>query len=465
MAKTIFNTSENSNFILNMTEEKYSSIASKALTAVCLIVSLFTIPAECFEGVSFPIISGGLAIGGVICLILALIAAVKKYIKKGMLFPICAFGIMLVWGIISMINSYSIQVSFYGFDGRGEGLLALTFYFGFFLTGMSIKQKKSLNFLLGGIIAAGLLNSIWALLQIFIKSVPDSFRYVAFAGEIRAASGLAQSPIFLAMLLSLSLTAALVSFVTSANKKIRIVCLLSACIFSFVMTATYTLMGICGMVLAVISTAAAVIITKAPVVRLAGTVSVIIPAVLSAVLISAGIIGDTNQYRLCDGPIMWSDSYFRLSASGNVNPKALDINDTADVYYFLNSKTAGIIERFPLTGTGPEQLVYPQLYSSAVIDKNIGTFDKNYNEYLYTAATRGIPSMLALIAVIISILCVGRKKLKANSPEGVCLFMVTATGVLLFFIGCSNITFSPVFWAAAGALCSSSSQKPECAEY
>lgn len=455
MAKTIFNTSEKSNFILNMTEEKYSSIASKALAAMCLIIPLFTIPAECSDKVGFPIISGGLAIAGVTCLILSLIAVIKKYVDRKMLFPVCAYGVMLAWGVISLINSYDVSVSFYGFDGRGEGLLALIFYFGFFLTGLTIRREKALSALLAGVIAAGVLNSVWGILQVFVPGIPNSYSYIITAGEINAASGLAQSPIFLAMLLSLSLTATIIGFIMSKNKKTQIVCIICSCLFSFVMMFTYSLVGICGIVLALIAAVIAVFISKAPKIRLAGTAGIILPAVLAAVLASCGIAGNGSSYTLRDGPIMWTDSYNRLSASGLFNPEALDINDTADVYSYLNTKTCKIIKKYPVAGTGPEQLVYPQLYSSAKIDENVGTFDKCYNEYLYTAATRGVPSLIALIALLIALTAISAKKLKKekSSISSVSFFFLLVCGMFIFLTGCSNIAFSSIFWACAGASC------------
>ena len=58
MAKQLFKSSEKSNFILNMTEEKYSSITSKILFFTCIAVSLFTLPYELSENVGSPLISG-----------------------------------------------------------------------------------------------------------------------------------------------------------------------------------------------------------------------------------------------------------------------------------------------------------------------------------------------------------------------------------------------------------------------
>ncbi|MGN0575419.1 MAG: O-antigen ligase family protein [Ruminococcus sp.] len=458
MAKQLFKTTEKSNFILNMTEETYSGLASKALVLMCLIVSLFTIPSEFSDEIGYSLVSGGLAVAGVICMILALIAVMKKYVDKKMLFPICAFGFMLVWGLFSLLDSYDKNVSFYGFNGRGEGLLALIFYFGFFITGLTLKREKALNTFINGIIATGILNSVWGLMQVFVPQIPCNYRHVVgISDDINAASGLAQSPIFLAMLLSLSLTSAILRFVMGGSKKQRIFGLCCSAVFAFVMMFTYSVVGIFGAVFAVIVAAAAVFITKAPKIRLAGIGAVILPAVLAVGLAAGGIVGDRNAYKLSDGSIMWMDSFNRLSSSGIYTDKAVDIKDSYDVYYFLNTKTKDIIGDYPLFGTGPENLVYPQLYASAEIEKNFNTFDKNYNEYLYTAATRGVPSLIAFVAILLSVIIIGWKKLK-NGQKGASsavLFALMICGVLLFFIGNSNIVFSPIFWAAAGASCAS----------
>lgn len=459
MAKTIFKTSEKSNFILNMTEEQYSSIASKALCVMCFIIPLFTIPAEYIKDTGPSIVSAGLAISGVVCMILALIAAIKKFIDRKMLFPIAAFGAMLLWGVVSLINSYNVTISFYGFNGRGEGLLALIFYFAFFISALTIKTEKALNTFLGGIIASGVLNSVWGLLQVFIPSMPSNYQHIiSVRNNVNAASGLAQSPIFLAMFLSLALTAAVVGFVMSNSKKKRIICLACSILFSFVMILTYSLVGMFGILFSIISAVAAVILSGAPKSRLSAIAGIVLSAALAITLVITGVAGKNNSYKLYDGSLMWQDSFIRLSSSGLYNSKSFDIESTSDVYYFLNNKTIDIIERMPLTGTGPEQLVYPQLYSSYVIEENQGTFDKVYNEYLYTAATRGIISLIALIAVLISVIYISYKKLKTNKKNytTVSFFLITVCGVLIFIIGCSNISFSPVFWGAAGASCAAS---------
>lgn len=463
MAKNIMNTSDRSNFILNMTEEQYSKAAAFGIIASCLSVSLFTILPEVTAEAAYSISSIGLAIPGVICIILALIAIIRKFVEKKALFASCAFGAMTGWGVVSILDSYDINVGFYGYPQRGEGLLAILFYCCIFITAASIKREKALKAVVNGIILAGIVNSLFAIVQIFTGKF---CHYHNFMLNFRfAASGLSQSPIFLAMVLTLALIAALVTFVLDASAKRRIFCLASSCTFTFAMIYTFSLMSLAGIVLAVIFAIAAAVIKKAPKKPLILLTAPIAAGAIAVILCFNGVASHTGDYKLHDGHTLWTgDAFQRASASGNYDSRAVDIKNTYDVYSFLNRKTIDIIKECPLTGTGPEQLVYPQIYTvtdqsgnklesmAEVVKENPGTFDKVYNEYLYTAATRGIPSLIALLCVLISVIFIGYKNMKkTSSPETACLFFVTLGGALIFLIGCSNITFAPIFWAAAGA--------------
>lgn len=462
MSKQLFNTTEKSNFILNMTEEKYSQLASYGLSLACFTTAIFAVIPEFVDKLSYSIVSGGLAVSGVICMILALIAVMKKYIDIKKLFPVCSFGTMILWGIVSLINSYSVSTSFYGFSGRGEGLLAIIFYFCFFITAMSVKREKAVKSIINSVIASGLLHSLVALIQVFTGKL-SHYRFISLDIKANAASGLAQSPVFLAMVLSLSLTASLIMSVTTDKK--RIFYIVSSCIFSFVMMFTYSLVGITGIIISIILSATAVFISKSPKIRLVSLLSSVIPAVVSVIIVNAGLIGEISSYKLYDGySLWWADSYMRLSSSGDYDSEKVDISDTAEVYGYLNSTSIDIIKKYALTGTGPDQLVYPQLYTnggldmettdmSTIIFLNRGTFDRVYNEYLYTAATRGIPSLIALVLILGSVLVNGfRKVKKSRSDINICTFMMFICGILIFFIGCSNITFSPIFWTVSGLL-------------
>lgn len=464
MAKQLFNTTEKSNFILNMTEEKYSQLAAYGLSAACFTTAIFAVIPEFVDKLSYSIVSGGLAVSGVACMVLALIGIMKKYIDCKKNLPLYLFAAMIVWGVVALVNSYSASTAFYGFSGRGEGLLAIIFYFGFFITAMCVRQEKTIEIIVNSLIASGILHSIFGLIQVFTGKL-SHYRFASLKIKINAASGLAQSPIFLAMVLNLALTAALVTAVLTDSKKRRIFCIISACLFSFVMMFTYSLMGIVGIILAVLSAAVSVLIKKSPKIRLVSLLSGILPAVLSVIIVNTGAIGEISSYKLYDGyTLWWADSYMRLSASGIYDKDNLDISDTMAVYKYLNNKTSGIIRKYPIAGTGEDQLVYPQLYTTAGLDPestdinsiiavNKGTFDRVYNEYLYTAATRGIPSLIALVGLLVSVLVTGCKKIRKSPSENtICTFMLFVCGIIIFFIGCSNITFSPIFWTVSGLI-------------
>ena len=272
------------------------------------------------------------------------------------------------------------------------------------------------------------------------------------------------------MLLSLSMTAAAADAVLAVDKAKRIFDIICICLYSFVLVFTHCIMGIFGLVFGIVTIFAAGVKGKAPKARILSVLAIIL-SVLTAFIIGISFKSDKNgKFGLYDGYILWSaDSWQRIDASGNYNSNHVDIESPLDVYSYLNSKTVDIIKEYPLTGTGPEQLVYPQLYTTGahgddapitdIIPSNQGTFDKVYNEYLYTAATRGIPSAIALLTVIISVLLIVRRKFKDNTDSvGFMTGMLVICGSIVFLIGCSNVTFSPILWACVGAACAELSE-------
>ena len=143
-----------------MTEEQYAKLASYGLLAACFTTSAAAAIPEFTDSVTYTVAATGLAVSGVLCLILAMISLVKKYVGGRLILPVAAFALMVGWGAISLAKSYDTNVGFYGFPQRGEGLLALIFYFSFFVTAVTIRRDKGFSTLLGGIIGVGLLNAV-----------------------------------------------------------------------------------------------------------------------------------------------------------------------------------------------------------------------------------------------------------------------------------------------------------------
>lgn len=474
MAKTIFKSSEKSNFILNMTEDQYAKLATFGLLTALFAVPLANIIPEMQKTVTYSASAVGLAVSGVICMILAMIALIKKYVNGSIILPAILFAGILGWGTVSFYNGYDRTVGFYGFPQRGEGLLAIIFYFCFFITAASIKRKKAVNTLLIALSALGAVNSLFSVIQITTKEfIYYSYTDIAVSVQTIAPDGMSQSPIFLSMVLCLSLAASLTLSAAHENKVIRIGASISAALSGFVMIFTRTLAGWCGLILGILAGIIALFASKKPKARLLSVAAVIAAAGLSFGICATVKSGDYNGYHLFDGNILWEDDAFqRASASGLYNPKSVEIDDTYDVYTYINEKTMKIIKDNKLYGTGPEQLVYPQLYTygyrsanssiSDIATVNVGTFDKVYNEYLYTAATRGVPSLILLIGLLLLALSSAYKKFrKGGDINDTAVFLILICGILMFFITCSNITYSPVFWTFAGLACAQFSGKKE----
>lgn len=465
MPKTIFHSSEKSNFILNMTEEQFSKLASRGLAIAMLMTPLFTLVPEITDKATYAFSAGGLVAGGVIAMIIAIIALMKKYISKRFIIPMGAMLIMELWGVFSLIKGVDLGISFYGFPERGEGLLALIFYFCFFVSASALKRESAIKTVIDGVVGVGLLNSIVGLIQIFSGQL-SHYRSVYIDIKANAASGLSMSPLFLAMVLTLSLSAALISFISSEDRKRSIGMLVCAVLFSFVMMFTYSFIGFFGLAFALISAIAAVFALKAPKKKLVGVPCSIAGAAAAIALVFAGAIGSIDSYRLYDGRILWwADGYMRASSSGTFNPDVVDIDDTYDVYMYLNDRTMDVIEHNSLTGTGPDQLAFALIRVSQedagkytdfgdLISSQRGVFDKVYNEYLYTAATRGVTSAIFLVLTVLSAVILGMKAFRRRATaESFTVFILALGGVLVYLIGCSSIPFAPVFWVAAGAAC------------
>ena len=462
MAKQLFNTSEKSNFILNMTEDSYSRLASAGILTACFSTSAATIIPIVMGNRAYSVSAIGTAVAGTLCMVIAIIGLIKKYVGKKLLVPVCAMGFMLVWGFISAMASEDPAVGIYGFSGRGEGMLTITFYGCFFIAAACVRRERALKTLIFGILGNGLLNCVFGLIQIFTGKLSD-FALIGSDLSANAASGLSQSPMFLAMVLGISIGAALLGFAIFTGKPEKILCIVSAAVFSFVNVFTYSLLGICGTALAVIAAIVFIFAAKKPKKLLVSVIAVIVPFVSEILLVNAGAVGNISQYRLYDGRILWfADSYMRINSSGTYDGKLIDIDDTEEVYYTLNRKTKDIISSSKLLGTGPDQLIYPQIYTTgdgvyanptvediAIINK--GTFDRVYNEYLNAAATRGIPSAAAFVLILLSAVVMGfRNFRKSRNQLTLAMLLMTVMSGLLFLIGCSSTAFSPIFWLIAG---------------
>ena len=470
-AKTIFNTTEKSNFILNMTPESYWKFNLKILTGFLILMPLFSVLLEFMKVYSVP--GMALSITGVFAIVFMFIGFMKDETPKALYLPAYLLGGMLIWGLVSLYNSYFYSISLFGSDGRNEGWLSLFFYGSFFLLGAQLGTNENRLKLLHGMLCLGLVECLWSVLQMLPIGFPSYYRNLEpiLIFNVFLPSGLTGSPIFLAILLSVLLVFALIESIFTENKKIRL--LDNCCIICFSLTAirTQCLHGIIGVILAV---AIALVYglmqknsKKSAICLLISLLGIIIGFgwnYFSSSLNGTYAIKEGGQQAVpntieCyDGAIIFEDASYRLAVSGyyvkneNNNPNgSFDIESIPETYAYLWKNTLKIISRYPLAGSGEDSLVYPQLYQNPQIPSNPNVFDRCYNGYLQIAGTMGIPMLILFLALMILTISRGiqaHKQEKNWLCAGVCSSVIVY--LLLMLFGAGSITITPIFWMLAG---------------
>lgn len=475
MPKTIFGTTEKSNFILNMPTHRYWRYNLWILIGFMILMPLMSVPLEFFRVYSIPVIA--LAITGVAAIVYTVIGFMKSVTPKHLWLVAGLFGAMVIWGYVSLMNSfcggdpYNYTVATFGADGRGEGVLSILFYGCFFMLGAQLGTDDNRRRLLNAAFWMGLAECAWGLLQ----ALPIGFRSYyknlepLLVFRTFLPSGLTGSPIFLATLLVMLSFPAILSAAFTQEKKPRVFYLICAAAFCLMAVKTQTLIGIAGTACSIVFALLYILWKKAGKRGLTAVVASL--AACAAGIgwcIAAPAINGTefssgqpvSGYQLYDGAIMWEDSSYRLAASGyyvpsyDANPNGtFDMESIPDTYRFLWSSTAKIAGDYPLVGAGPDSLVYPQLYQSLTITSNPNTFDRAYNFFLHTAATMGFPMLILVCAVLVLTFLHGGRA----SAHGGWLQMAFLGAVLLYLltmiIGTSTITVAPIFWMLAGCCC------------
>ena len=468
-AKTIFNTTEKSNFILNMTPESYYQFNLKILMSFLILMPLFSIALEFAKVYSVP--GMALSITGVFAIVFMFIGFMKDETPKHLYLPGYLLGGMLIWGLISLYNSYFYSISLFGSDGRSEGWLSLLFYGSFFMLGAQLGTDENRLKLLHGMFYMGLAECVWSLLQMLPIGFPSYYQNLEplLIFKLYLPSGLTGSPIFLAILLSMLLIPALIESIFTENQKDKILDIICIILFSLTAVRTQCLHGIVGTVLAVLTALIYGLIRKKQ------TAICIVTAVIAIVIgfawnyFAVSINGTytrkggenvtlSNSITLYDSGIIWEDSSYRLAVSGYYsenspsNPNGtFNIKSLPDSYGYLWKNTLKIISRYPLAGSGEDSLVYPQLYQSRTIPSNPNVFDRCYNYYLHIAGTMGIPMLILFLALMSLTLIRGGKACKHEQNWlHFSIFNSVIVYLVLMVFGVGSITIAPIFWMLSG---------------
>jgi hypothetical protein len=452
MPKTIFGTTERSNFILNMkhkTVQNWLFIA--AFAAVCLPILGGVVPSV--SDVKYYWMSIGIYTAGFFALLCFLTAALRGDVKPAHNKGFWAVVFITVWSFFSyaytMANPYEglanpsrpsgLFTPLIGEYGRYEGLLSLIAYAGIFFVGVCISEKKTINRVFDIIIAMGIFQSLWGILQhIPGLGFPNMYKDLPTLSydNVYMASGTTDSPIFFGAFLTLAGGVAVISAAFAKSAKRRVLCGAAALMMFTVGLFTSSITPIIGFCAVVIFGFIWAIFSykktknKAPLIIM-GILTVALAVIFIIVLLTQGI-------WIRDAYIARFDEFYRKSIMGAT------VNDSRSLYNVAWNKSLAVIRQFPIFGVGPDCL-------AAFLNFATMNYDKSYNEFLYIAATRGIPALIGFITLIV-LFVVRMKKQAAKYADPLTFVIITAAGAYLIqsFVNASAITVAPIFWLLTG---------------
>ena len=455
MPKTIFGTSEKSNFILNMnksTVEKWKNGLLYGSIIILLIggmVITLLEKANAFMG-SF------LYVAGFSCILFYIVLLLRKDIKfkdTPAAFLIAALAVLAAASYYKVVltdgNSAHTSTALLGETGRYEGLLALLAYFGIFLLAACVTKRETVKKLFMLLMGAGIVQAAFAVMQHIPWGFPSNFRKlpsILLLKNVHLASGLSDSPIFYGTFLTIVSGIAIAGAVWEKNAKTAR--FYGAAVVLFFLTGLFTssvipLIGIGADI--IIITVLTVIkrksvkftegILKTPLRRLGIVVSIILAVF--------GIVSLTQGIYLRDKAIAYTDAFNRLFIVASPSP----INEES-LWEIGAERSIEIIKDEPILGVGPDLMATYQLEREEL---RVDSIDRSYNEYLYTAATRGLPSLIAYAALLIMTIVHLCKRMKGSDDWYVfALFAAILGYAVQAFFSASAVTAAPFFWLIMG---------------
>lgn len=468
--KTIFGTTEKSNFILNMTNEQFNRLAAFFFAAGFVLIMAGSVIAEILSHKTITeanydwkiIPSAALGTAGILSVSIFIIALIKQTLDKKQITAAVIALVLTVCMYISYINAISTipdYSAFLGFrNGRYEGLIVHLSYLFVFLGSMTINSKKTVNSIFRVFSVIMIIECIWSALQ-FIPSFPSTYYQIPYLLKNPVLpSGTSGSPVFLAMLLATGLVIAVFGAKYEKNSSYSVFYKAAVLPVSFFLVKTQTLAGYISS--AVILAAAVADHFTAKKKEKSGNLSLTL--MITGFAAAYAFIA-IRGFALFDGEVIWQDGCKRLSAFGQYSSSAensFDIHNIREVYPFLWNKAAEIIKQFPLTGIGPDAFVFSQ--RSGIFNDVALSVDRPYNEFLFYAATLGIPSAVSLAVLMI---CSAVNGIKSSLKEKEWIFRASAVTAILFIILSlitnSTATVSPFIWFVFGICCCTFTEKTE----
>lgn len=468
MPKTIFKTSEKSNFILNLRKSSIRRMIIFVLCAVPIIMSLCMLP-EYLDNGSFAFGSIGISVCGIAAVAVIAILLARQLLPKSQLLPVCIGLGVIATAAISLANAYSFDVAFSGLAGRYEGLLTIICYVGIFLLGMQLPAESKHVRLMDCIVISGVFQCVIGAFQMIpmIKFNPYYNTLIPLTGELSDSGvflpyGTVGSPIFLAAFLCLTTAVSACGACYDSSDKRRRLYALATIAFIVMSSFTHSVIAAMGMTLVLLILIISEIVRsrKASGKTLHATHPMLLLIIFALILVAFQIISFSKNKIFYDGGIIWQDSSHRLFVTGTHYQahSSFDASSLYETYSYLWLSTIEAIKKYALWlfGTGPDCLYFTQFKTTSIIVSETDAFDRCYNEYLYILATRGIPALIAYAGLLFVAIKRSLKNIKSFlANDNLWIYVSLLCGVLMYTVisfFCASVpTVSALFWLLLGA--------------
>ncbi len=463
-----------SDFIVNMTKPQFNKlcgiffIAASILYFVVQAVYYITkdvVVGKDLEGANLyataytlPLQFTVIIITGFLAALPFVIAALKKYLTKAHLKVLIIPLLFTALSIIACLLAYNPDYTMYGQVGRYDGVVAQLAFFLMIAGAMmmtSISWMKRISYT---IIIIGTLNSVIGIFQTVtpLKDIIPSFyaklRF-GFSSEY-AANGFTSSPYFLCGIVAISLALTFSIFLYEKQKSLKIALGCGAVLQVAALSMTRVLTGI----LAIIAAFVPVIVVE--IVRLAKKHTYIngkklenpifVALASAAVAACVAVAGVFLSGGLIDRAVAVEDGMQRLFVSG-----AESVGNSQQFYLEAWEESLVAIKDKPILGVGGD--CYAEYIYGSQPSTVTGSFDRPYNDYIYYAASKGVPCAVIYLAFIVMIFIKTAKRAKGfyNNTEGITQLSLGLAAVaysVTMIIGFSSISCAPFFFITAGLL-------------
>ncbi len=463
MPKTIFGTTEKSNFILNMKKDTVQKWIALFLYVAVILPQIGNFFIASFN-TSNAFLGTFLYIAGFSSFLFFMVNILRKDINFRDNKIIFVVTFMALWAFvsyygvvikegngeyISQADDTFVSTALMGELGRYEGLLSIFAYFGIFLLAICVTKEKIVQRILDIIVALGAVQAVIAVFQ-HIPGLDFMTFYADLPTKalknVMLSSGLADSPIFYCSFVTIVLGIALSGAIFDENKTRR---------------RLYFVTGLLLFLTSLFTSSIVALIGGGSVVVILGIVTLIgkntSKASINRFLIALGsltaiflIVNFAQGFYFRDRGIAYYDSYYRLFITKSYSP----INP--DTLYKTGAERSFLaINEYPLLGTGPDCFAKFQMLSRDLLTD---TLDRSYNEFLYVAATRGIPSLVGYLVFIVGVLISAVKSLKGffsdeNKWFTAAIFIAIIAYLVQSFFSASTVTVAPLFWLLCGIAC------------